>query len=163
MARRARRRNRSISPERRTLYQIGLLLQIAAGIGILVCFIGFVTAGKAAVDSMGRQGNPVSWWIGIPICIGLGVVGGIMRSVGARGVAGSGLVLDPERARDDLEPWARTGGGLLGDVLDEAGIDRDGARESPPPPPHVVKVRCPSCGALNDEDARFCDQCGSAL
>ena len=27
----------------------------------------------------------------------------------------------------------------------------------------VVKVRCRECHALNDDDARFCDQCGAEL
>ncbi len=29
--------------------------------------------------------------------------------------------------------------------------------------PQVVKVRCPRCRELNDEKAKFCNQCGSAL
>lgn len=27
----------------------------------------------------------------------------------------------------------------------------------------VVKVRCPHCGALNDEDADFCNKCGGRM
>ena len=27
----------------------------------------------------------------------------------------------------------------------------------------VVKVRCPKCRALNDETAKFCNNCGAAL
>jgi len=38
------------------------------------------------------------------------------------GAAGSGIVLDPERAREDVEPWARMAGGVVKDALDEAGI-----------------------------------------
>ncbi len=34
--------------------------------------------------------------------MGLMVIGGILMNAGARGTAGSGLVLDPEKARQDL-------------------------------------------------------------
>ena len=27
----------------------------------------------------------------------------------------------------------------------------------------IVKVRCPDCRALNEEDAKFCKQCGRGL
>ena len=43
--------------------------------------------------------------------------------IAARGLAGSGVVLDPEKARTDVEPWTRMAGGMVGDALDEAGID----------------------------------------
>ena len=51
------------------------------------------------------------------------IAGGVLATVGAAGAAGSGLKLDPEQARKDLEPWARLGGGLTKDSLDEMGID----------------------------------------
>ena len=31
------------------------------------------------------------------------------------------------------------------------------------PPEPVVKVRCRGCSALNDEHAKFCNQCGAAV
>ncbi|MEO0631919.1 MAG: SHOCT domain-containing protein [Planctomycetota bacterium] len=55
------------------------------------------------------------------------VVGGLLRRAGARGLAGSGMILDPEQARDDLEPWARTAGGLVQDAIDESGLKLGGA------------------------------------
>ena len=39
-----------------------------------------------------------------------------------RGLAGSGVVLDPEKAREDVEPWSRMAGGVVKDALDESGI-----------------------------------------
>lgn len=50
------------------------------------------------------------------------ISGFVVRTVGARGVAGSGLVLDPERARKDVEPLSRMTGGVIKDTLDEVGI-----------------------------------------
>lgn len=156
----ARRPRREISPERRGSYAVGLVLQVIGGIVIVVCFLGFVLDGNRAVGSMGREGNPVGFFIGFFLGMVLVAVGGGVRHVAARGVAGSGLTLDPDRARDDLEPWARTGGGLLKDALDEAGIG--GERDRPEDDP-IVKVRCRECGTLNDDDARFCDACGAKL
>jgi hypothetical protein len=85
-----------------------------------------------------------------------------MMNVAARGLAGSGVVLDPEQARKDLEPWSRMSGGMVQDALSEVEVvtkivDR---LESPEP---RIKVRCQKCQALNDETAKYCDQCGSAI
>ena len=81
-----------------------------------------------------------------------------MRGVGARGVAGSGLTLDPERAREDLKPYSHLAGGMISDALGEirkSGVDS--------PRAVVVKVKCARCRALNDENAKFCSQCGAAM
>ncbi|HEX2022437.1 MAG TPA: zinc ribbon domain-containing protein [Candidatus Thermoplasmatota archaeon] len=32
-----------------------------------------------------------------------------------------------------------------------------------PPPGALVRVRCPSCRALNLEDAKYCGQCGKPM
>ncbi len=83
-------------------------------------------------------------------------------NVGARGAAGSGLVLNPEGARKDLEPWSRMAGGVAQDALSEVGVAKkleEGLGKAAP----EVKVRCPKCQALNDEKARYCSQCGTAL
>lgn len=48
--------------------------------------------------------------------------------LGRMGLAGSGMVLDPEGARRDVEPWARMAGGVVKDAIDEAGVRIDGTR-----------------------------------
>ena len=157
-----RRPRRSISPERKGLYTVGLVLQLLGALGFLISFFGFASSGMRAVDSFGQSGSPFSWWIGAAICMVAMMVGGAMRKVAARGVAGSGLVLDPDRAREDLEPWARMGGGMVRDALDETGIlGQDAPLRATDG--DVVKVRCRECRALNDEDANFCDTCGAKL
>lgn len=149
------------------MYAAGMAVSGLGVLGIVVCFIGFGTAGMDQVDSFGKSSNdPFDWFIGFFVSMLLIAGGQAIRSVAARGVAGSGLVLDPERARDDLEPWARVGGGLVGDALDEAGLQ--GRREDDPSSgsatePQEIYVRCRSCKGLNDESARFCDQCGAEL
>jgi hypothetical protein len=49
----------------------------------------------------------------------------------------------------------------VSDVFVLAWEDRRPAE--PPKPGEVVRVRCRSCAALNDESAKFCNQCGNAL
>ena len=81
-------------------------------------------------------------------------VGGIVASIGARGLAGSGVVLDPGQAREELEPYTRMAGGMVKDALDEANINLGGKSET------VVMIKCSACGKLNEEDSKFCQECG---
>jgi hypothetical protein len=85
------------------------------------------------------------------------IIGGITRGIGARGLAGSGVLLDPEKARDELEPYSRMAGGLAKDLLEEANIKIGGE------PAKVIVVKCRSCGGLNQESAKFCQECGAKL
>ncbi len=97
---------------------------------------------------------------------GMVFVGGILMNLGRAGLRGSGVILDPHGARDDLKPWSQAAGGMLDDALcsshvvsravERIGDDDDKPRE-------IVRVRCPDCRTLNDEDAKFCDNCGAAL
>jgi len=175
-------RKRQISPERQSLFTFGTVLMAIGLIVIVVAFIGFVTSSQNAVGGSGPSfnvtmvdGQPVSqlaqrstndpfdWLIACVVGMVITTAGGSMRHLAARGVAGSGLVLDPERARGDLEPWARMGGGLLKDAIEESGLpvgrNAPGASATEPD----VKVRCPKCRALNDESAKFCGQCAAPL
>ncbi|MEM6692170.1 MAG: zinc ribbon domain-containing protein, partial [Planctomycetota bacterium] len=79
------------------------------------------------------------------------------RTVGARGLAGSGVLLDPEQAREDLEPYSRMAGGMVKDAMTEADIDLSGK------PERIIMIRCTSCDALCQESANFCQQCGAKL
>ncbi len=165
---------RTISPERKGLYALGLALQIGGTVGVLICFFGFVSSGFGSAQGLGSAqgfGNPSSpmpWFMGFAGCGIAAALGVNLRRVAARGIAGSGLVLDPERARKDLEPWARAGGGMLRDAIDETGLldqrpvlGQDAPRSEPAGA--AIKVRCRECQTLNDEDARYCDACGAKL
>jgi hypothetical protein len=77
-----------------------------------------------------------------------------MRVVAARGVAGSGIILDPKKAREDLSPWSSMAGGMIKDAMDETEIHTK---------KEIVKVRCRNCSELNDEDAKFCKNCGEKV
>ena len=85
------------------------------------------------------------------------IVGGIVRGIGARGLAGSGVILDPEKAREELEPYSRMAGGMAKDLLEEANINIGGE------PTKVIMVKCRSCAELNQESAKFCQECGVKL
>jgi hypothetical protein len=111
---------RQISPERKTLYRAG---QIVAVVGLLTFLSVFVSGALHFGDFSNFESDARS--------MGLRAVGGMlmiiagmaMLMVGAAGAAGSGLNLDPEKARGDLEPWARLQGGLTKTSLEEMGVD----------------------------------------
>jgi hypothetical protein len=119
---------RDISSGRKTAYYAGLALVI---IGFLVFGSVFVSAisGFSSPSSLGQFSNPFAsiatrGFIGMALMIG----GSFLMRLGSRGVAGSGLLIDPRRTRKDLEPWGRAAGGMLGDALDEAGINPEWER-----------------------------------
>ena len=170
-------RRTDVSPQRKALYQVGLVL---AAIGVCSFLGGFVFAFCSIGCERRDSRDPFAIAmrepfdtakVTFPMCgIGmlLSITGSVLMSVGARGVAGSGMTLDPERARRDLEPLNRMAGGMAKDMLDEAGIDLSGlgAKAAPgaaPPPAPEIKIRCRGCGGLNDEDAKFCKSCGAPL
>jgi hypothetical protein len=93
------------------------------------------------------------------------MIGGFMTNVGAKGWAGSGVILDPKQAREDLKPWSKMGGGMVQDVVEEVKLVQkiEDRLDAPTAPPPQIKVRCRRCQALNDETARYCNQCASQL
>ncbi len=120
-----------------------------------------------AAPSLNSPPRPQSLFGRAIFGFGLMFVGGILMNLGRAGLRGSGAILDPHGARDDLKPWNQARGGMLDDTLGSSEIvgrlldknnDKDDAE-----PREIVRVRCPSCRTLNDEDAKFCDNCGAAL
>ena len=145
---------KEISEERKILYYAGM---IVSGIGLVLFFSTFFTfmspdrfmTGESSIG--GFMARP---FIGIIMI----AIGNFMRVVAARGVAGSGLVLDPKKAREDLSPWSTMAGGMINDALEETyiGANKEATKE-------VIKVRCRNCSALNDEEAKFCKDCGEKM
>lgn len=153
-------RKPQISPERKAVYYGGMGIMVLGGLLFLSNFVivpSTFFSGPFFADPLTSMQGMMLRGVGGIVLLS---IGSFMMRVGARGAAGAGLVLDPEKAREDLSPWARTAGGLVKDALGEV---RPSAASDSPAPQTVVKVRCPKCRALNDEDARFCDQCGSPL
>ena len=147
-----------ISEGRKATYYVGMVLAV---VGFLLFASVFVTSIANIGDFSNFEGDMKSGATRAFLGIGLIVAGGIVRGIGARGVAGSGVVLDPERARKDLEPYSRMGGGMVKDALDEAGIQLGGSARGGGE--KVVMVKCRACGKLNEEDSKFCQECGQAI
>jgi len=154
---------RQISPERKFLYYLGMGMVAIGFIAFISTFFGI--AGDSGSFERARDRSQ-SLFARAVIGMLLIMAGGIVMRVGFAGKAGSGLVLDPEKARKDVEPWARMAGGITSDMLSEVEpvqrvvehITNDKGETKP-----VVKVRCLKCHALNDETAKFCNQCGAPL
>lgn len=138
---------KEIEQWRKTLYYLGMAI---TGIGILMFLGVFFT----------MITNPFNGFNSFPLSF-IGIVmsgaGQFIMSIGKKGVAGSGLKLDPEEARKDYEPFTRAGGGMIADAYDEFKSETNSKQEP------TIKIKCRNCNALNDEDANFCDNCGEIL
>ena len=117
---------KQISPERKGIYYVGMILGA----------IGFLTFGSVMVSGVMNFGDFSNFQersrsMGMRAIVGMGMVilGGILTGLGRAGAAGSGLILDPEKAREDVEPWSRMTGGVIKDALDEAGVNLGGVPE----------------------------------
>lgn len=152
--------NRTISPDRKATYYAGMVL---AAFGLLLFLSMFVTFALHFGDFTDFESHTRSTFLRGVVGMILMIAGGALRVVAARGFAGSGVVLDPEQARRDMEPWARTAGGLTDDAFSEMPTVREAIGSVGRPSAPEVKVRCRNCQALSDEGSRFCGQCGKAL
>lgn len=110
---------KEIPPERKALYYIGM---VVAGIGLITFLSVFISGAMHFGDFSGFEERSRSQFTRAIVGMVLVAVGAMLRGIGARGSAGSGLVLDPKKAEEDLEPWDRVGGGLVKDALDEVGM-----------------------------------------
>ncbi|SHH40949.1 zinc ribbon domain-containing protein [Sporanaerobacter acetigenes] len=142
-----------ISKERKFTYYIGLVL-------VVVGFILFISSFFVDMIPMSPSSFVVRPVIGM-ICI---IVGNILMSIGAEGTAGSGLLLDPEKAREDLKPYSAAKGGMINDTIENIDMVKDmSSRKGESEVKEIIKIKCRACGALNDEDAKFCKSCGKEL
>ncbi len=146
---------KEISEERKAAYYIGMIISIIGGLLFGSTFLSFAIhfgdfdLGPSFGKSLAGRAFGGMFLI---------ILGSIIRTIGARGAAGSGLVLDPKKAREDLEPFTRMGGGMIKDALDEADIHLGkGSSEK------VIMIKCRNCQKLNEEDSKFCQECGKPL
>ena len=145
---------RHISPSRKAAFYVGMALMIIGGILFASTFVTFIGSfGEFAGAEVRIKSAAIRGFGGFVLF----ALGAFIRSVGAFGGAGSGVVLDPSRARRDLEPFSRMAGGILKDALEETEI------ELKRPDKPVVMIRCRDCGKLNEDDSKFCQECGQAI
>jgi ribosomal protein L40E len=150
---------RKIPPERQTLHYVGLTF---SAIGLISFLSVFLTAAMNVGNFQNFQGQMSSAaFRGFGGMI-LMMIGTACSNIAAKGLAGSGIVLDPEQAREDVEPWSRMTGGVLQDALSEVDVVNK-VVDQLQPAELQIKVRCLNCKALNDETAKFCNQCGESL
>lgn len=118
---------RQIPPERKVIFYLGTGVLVVGGLLFLSTFL-------SAALHFGDFSNFVersrSMALRAILGIGLIIVGGVLQAVGRAGLAGSGIKLDPEEARRDIEPWSRMGGGVIKDALDEAGLGIEGGSQT---------------------------------
>ncbi|MDF7800947.1 zinc ribbon domain-containing protein [Pontiellaceae bacterium B1224] len=145
---------KQISEGRKGAYYAGMVLMGIGGLMFLSVFItgamnfgNFDNFESDARSSMFRA-------IGGMVLL---FIGGAVRGIGAAGLAGSGVVLDPEKARSELEPYSRMAGGMIKDAIDESDIKLGSEPEK------VIMIKCRECGKLNKEDSKFCQECGKEL
>ena len=110
---------KQITPERKGIYYLGMLLGV---IGFLFFGSVFVSGAMHFGDFRNFEERGRSEATRAVVGMGLMIAGGVLNAIGKAGAAGSGIILDPEQARQDLEPWSRMTGGVVKDALDEAGI-----------------------------------------
>lgn len=140
--------SKEISKNRKTLYYVGNGISL---IGFILFLSVFFTAFLNPFDMMVSSNPMANGFIGFILII----IGQSISILGARGLAGSGLILDPKQAREDLKPYSSQVGGMINDALEEVDLLNESKE--------VIKVRCPSCKTLNDEDAKYCKKCGAQL
>ena len=156
-----------ISSERKAIYYTGMVFVI---IGFILFISTFFTFASGFGDFSGAPGfggfnvpsrlsflSPV---IGIVLII----IGNILMAIGRKGAAGSGIILDPEKERDDLKPFSSAKGKMINDVVENIDIVNEvGKKISKEDAKEVVKIKCRNCGALNDEDSKYCKSCGREI
>jgi hypothetical protein len=114
---------RQVPPDRKKLYYIGM----AVGVIGFLCFISvFISSALHFGDFSDFEERGRSQAIRAALGFVMFVGGGYLMRIGRMGMAGSGIKLDPEEARRDIEPWARMTGGVVKDAIDEAGIKLGG-------------------------------------
>jgi hypothetical protein len=162
-----------ISGGRKTAYYIGTALMVLGGLSFASVFVtAIIGMGNpfGGIGPFGGVGSIMSSMASMAARAFGGIVligiGAFVQNIGRQGLAGSGVVLDPEKARDDMKPWSKMAGGMINDTLTEVeAVDKiaDGLSGRSPETAPKIMVRCPHCKALNDEGAKFCDQCGAGL
>lgn len=138
---------------RKVTYYVGIGMMV---IGFILFISVFFTISNQMNNPFG--GNTSPSFMNSVIGMLLMIAGAIVMNIGARGTAGSGLLLDPDKAREDMKPFHEAKGKMINDVM--SNIDVVGKITKPLEEITVIKIRCRSCGGLNDEDAKFCKSCG---
>lgn len=155
------KKHEEISPERKLMFYGGMALTVLGFILFLIPLFTIISLmGGGHFFGTEHLGYPARSFIWAVVGMILIAAGGFLRSAGAKGLAGSGVVLDPQRAREELSPYSEAIGGMVRDAIDGFRADEEKTENLERT---KVMVRCADCRALNDETANYCAQCGKAL
>ena len=91
---------RNISPERKGIYYLGTILIV---VGVLLFASVFLSGVLGFGDCNDFHRSARSEGLRAFSGVAITVLGGILRRIGTRGLAGSGIIIDPEKAREDIE------------------------------------------------------------
>lgn len=145
-----------ISSQRKIFYYIGMGF---VGLGVIL----FMSSFFVEMDTGFSMETPSFFKRAVfgMICM---VVGSVIAIIGRSGAAGSGLLLDPEKAREDLKPFNESAGKMINDVVENIDIVKNINQHSTEKETiEVIKIKCRDCEELNDENANFCKNCGKAI
>ncbi|NLX83864.1 MAG: zinc ribbon domain-containing protein [Clostridiales bacterium] len=144
-----------ISNHRKLAYYVGMGM---TGIGLILFLSVFVSAASQMSSTAfgGFESPPIMRGI---IGFIMVFIGQIIANIAKKGLAGSGVLLDPDKAREDLAPYTHMAGGMVKDVV--AGYHEAEGKDQKEAP--QVMLRCRGCETLNPEDAKYCNQCGELL
>ncbi|NLK73838.1 MAG: zinc ribbon domain-containing protein [Clostridiales bacterium] len=155
-----------INKKRKAAYYIGMGMII---VGFILFVSVFFKAGNIMTNSFNSFASdpffsgPSSSFIARPV-IGMILIisGAIVMSIGEKGAAGSGLILDPDKAREDLKPFNEAKGAMINDVISNIHVVDSLANNLNNKNQHkeIIKIKCRNCNKLNDEDAKYCKECG---
>ena len=140
----------SISSERKATYYVGQGLTVVG----LLCFFSFFFMLTDRSGFGPSQSAFVVPFLGIVLIS----AGRMIANVGARGLAGSGVLLDPKQAREDLKPYSAMAGDMVNDALERVDVPTEF-----PAPQRVVMLKCRECEFLNQENAKYCQECGAKM
>lgn len=154
---------RNVPGWRKFLYYLGNIIIVIGFIMFFSVFFSFFSIFKNSDDlGFGFFSSFQYSFIGFLLIF----IGTILKNIGIRGLAGSGVILDPEKEREDLEPFSRSKGGMFADSYNEfkeqSNFDEDIDKIKDKDQVKIM-VRCPNCKSLNDENAKFCSNCGKPL
>lgn len=150
-----------ISSERKATYYVGLGMIVLGFILFISVFFSMASFMSNPFGGGGFGFGKVPSFFNAIIGMILMIAGSIVMNIGARGAAGSGIILDPDKAREDLKPYSEAAGGMINDVI--SNIDVVDKITTPRVEREIIKIKCRNCGSLNDEDAKYCKSCGEEI
>lgn len=145
-----------ITKQRKAIYYIGLGMTV---LGFILFISVFFSVAMFMNGPFGASREPA--FMNSVLGMVLMIAGSVVLRIGAQGAAGSGILLDPEKAREDLKPFNEAKGGMINDVLSNIDVVDNFTKSNEEK--EVIKIRCRNCHSLNDEDAKFCKNCGKEI